>query len=577
MVWSGDAFQELDMAASMEVMPNGEFDYVVVGAGSAGCVAAARLSESGKYRVALLEAGGEDNSFWIHTPIGFGKLYEDPEFNWLYESEPEPELEGARVFQPRGKVLGGSGSINGMVYTRGQHDDFDHWRKLGNPGWGYDDVLPYFKKAEDNEGGANAYRALGGPLRISNAPKHELVDAFIAAGVQAGYPRNQDFNGAHEEGFGYNQLTTRRGRRWSTADGYLHPVRKRSNLQVITEAFAARILFKNGEAAGVEFKKDGVTRAVLARREVILCLGAFNSPQLLQLSGVGPASLMRKMDIPVVVDLPGVGANLQDHFGPAMVYRCTRPITMSDVMNNPVRRIATGLQYILFHKGLMTTNASFGAACIRTDSALPGSDIRLKLALWGRAAAGRSTARKNRLGLLPFSSFSVLMALQHPESCGSVRIKSPDPSAPPAIQFNYLAAPGDRLTCLKAMHIIRRVMSMPAMTPYVSEEITPVTHTASDDALIEFCRQRGRSTLHASCTCKMGTDYMAVVDARLRVRGMRRLRVMDASIMPRIVGSNPNAAVIMIAEKGSAMVLEDAEAAPARHVPAPPRAAALSL
>jgi choline dehydrogenase len=554
-------------------MPMSEFDYVVVGAGSAGCVAAARLSESGKYRVALLEAGGEDNSFWIHTPIGFGRLYEDPDFNWLYESEPEPELAGAKVFQPRGKVLGGSGSINGMVYTRGQHDDFDHWRKLGNPGWSYDDVLSYFKRAENNEGGANAYRAVGGPLSISNAPKHELVDAFIAAGMQAGYPRNEDFNGAHEEGFGYNQLTTRRGRRWSTADAYLHPARKRANLEVITGALATRILFKNGEAAGIEYKKDGAVRTIHARREVVLCLGAFNSPQLLQVSGIGPAALLRGLDISLLADLPGVGANLQDHFGPAMVYRCTKPVTMSDRMNNPVRRIAMGLQYILFHKGLMTTNASFGAACIRTDPALPGSDIRLKLALWGRAAAGRSTARKNRLGLLPFSSFSVLMALQHPESQGSVRIKSPDTSVPPAIRFNYLSAPGDRLTCLKAMHIIRRVMSMPAMAPYVSEEITPGPRVASDAELIEFCRQRGRSTLHASCTCKMGNDDMAVVDSRLRVRGVGRLRVVDASIMPRIVGSNPNAAVIMIAEKGSDMILEDAHAPAMHHAP---RAAALS-
>ena len=324
----------------------GESDYVVVGAGSAGCVVAARLSESGAHRVALIEAGGEDDSFWIHAPLGYGMLYDKPKYNWFYQSEPETELAGTKCYQPRGKVLGGTGSINGMVYVRGQREDFQYWRDLGNTGWAYDDVLPYFRKAEDNDGGANAYRGAGGPLGVSSLPQHELADAFVKAGEQAGYARNDDFNGATQEGFGYHQVTTRKGRRSSTAVAYLYPARKRPNLRVITNAIATRVVFRDGRATGVEFIKDGVAHTAQASREVILCGGAFNSPQLLQLSGVGPKDLLRQHDIPLVAHVPGVGANLQNHFTVDTRYRCTQPITLNDAVNNPLRRLAVGLQYL---------------------------------------------------------------------------------------------------------------------------------------------------------------------------------------------------------------------------------------
>ena len=535
-----------------------EFDYVVVGAGSAGCVVAARLSESGAHSVALLEAGGEADSFWIRAPLGYGKLHDDPRYNWLYESEPEPELGSARIFLPRGKVLGGTGALTGNVYTRGQREDFDQWRQLGNVGWSYDDVLPFFKRAEDNERGANDYHGAGGPVRVSDPPRHELADAFIEAGIQAGYPRNRDFNSVTDEGFGYNQLTTRSGRRCSSADAYLRPARHRSNLRVITDALATRIVFENREAVGIEFKQGTAARGIRARREIILAAGSFNSPQLLQLSGVGPGDLLRSLSIPVVADLPGVGENLQDHFGPAATYRCTRPVTVNDTVNQPLRRLAMGLDYLVFRRGLMTTNASFAGGCIRTDPALSSSDVRLKIALWARSALGRS---KKNMGLLPFSSFSILMALQHPESRGTVRIRSADSSVPPAIGFNFFVSERDRETCVKGLRIIRRIMSMPAIAPYVAEELAPGSQCQTDFDLIDYCRNYGRSSYHSAGSCKMGMDDNAVVDARLRVRGVRRLRVMDASIMPRIVGSNPNAAIVMIGEKGAAMALEDASAA----------------
>ncbi len=533
----------------------GEFDYVVVGGGTAGCVVAARLSESGTHRVALIEAGGEDNSFWIHTPIGYGKLYDDPKYNWTYESEPEPELAGGRSYLPRGRVLGGTGSINGMIYVRGHREDFDGWRQLGNAGWSFDEVLPYFKKSEDNVRGADAYHATGGPIRVEYTRRHELADAFVEAAVQAGFPRNDDVNGASADGFGYNQVTIRGGRRSGTATEYLRPARRRPNLKVILHALATRVLFRDSRAVGVEFRRHGVVESVSARREVILSGGTFNSPQLLQASGVGPADLLRSHGIPVVANMTGVGSNLQDHFQLTVGYRCTRPVTVNDVVNSPLRRTAMGIQYLLFRKGLMATNATLAGGGIRTDPSFASPNCRLQLRLWGRSITGRS---KERMGLHPFSSFIVSATMVHPDNRGTVRIKGSDAAVAPEIRFNYFVSERDRRACVAALKSIRKVMSMPAIAHYVAEEMSPGPQCISDADLIEFCRNRGNTNHHQVGTCKMGVDDQAVVDPRLRVRGIAGLRVIDASIMPTIVGGNTNATTVMIAEKGSAMMLEDA-------------------
>jgi len=532
------------------------FDYVVVGAGTAGCVVAARLAESGRYRVALIEAGGDDDKFWIRAPLGYGRLYGDPRYTWLYESEPEAGWGGTTSLQPRGKVLGGTGSINGMLHLRGQREDFDAWRDAGSAGWGYDEVLPYFKKFEDHELGPDPYRGVGGPVRVSRMPPHPLADAFIAAAQEAGHARNDDFNGATQDGFGYNQLTTRNGERCSTSVAYLWPARHRSNLRVFTRVLALRVLFDGAQATGVEVRRSGdnATRQIRASREVIVSGGSFNSPQLLQLSGIGPAPLLARHGIRLVADRAGVGENLQDHIGAGVTYRCTQPITINDAVNHPLRRVAMGLRYVLFRTGLMATNASYAGGCIRTNANVTAPDVFLAIALWSRATTGRSLAP----GLSPFSGFTVPFFLLHPDSRGSVRIRSADPAVAPEIRFNFFESERDHAASIASLRLIRRIMAMPAMTPYIAEERAPGPTRTSDDELLQFCREKTRSIHHATSTCRMGGDDLAVVDARLRVLGVRGLRVIDASVMPNIVGANPNAATTMIGEKGAAMMLEDA-------------------
>jgi len=535
------------------VSAGGEADYVVVGGGAAGCVVAARLSESGD-RVALLEAGGDDRAFWIRTPLGFGKLYQDARYNWMYEGEAEPGLEGARSFQARGKVLGGTGSINGMIYMRGQREDYDGWRDLGNRGWGYADVLPYFRMSEDNDRGADTFHGSGGPLAVSTLPRHPLADAFVRAGIEAGYPANDDFNGARQEGFGYNQLTTRDGRRCSTTS-FLPHAQSRANLRIMLRCLATRVVFESGRAAAVAYRQEGVTRTIRATKEVILCGGVFNSPQLLLLSGVGPARDLRALGIEVTRDAPGVGANLQDHLTVGATYRCTRPITVSDIVGSPVRRALMGMRYLAFHSGLMAINPSYCGGFIRTRPELAHPNVKLNLQLWNRSGFGRG---RGGVGLHPESSFCAYVYLLHPDSRGSVRLAGRESERPPSILFNFLDSPADRRCAVDGLRALRHVMAQPAVRPYVDAELTPGAARAGDDDLLAYCRETGRSSHHGVGTCRMGQDRMAVVDDRLRVLGVPRLRVIDASIMPRIVAGNTFAATVMIAEKGACMVSEDA-------------------
>jgi choline dehydrogenase len=531
----------------------GRFDYIIVGAGSAGCVLANRLTASGRHRVLLLEAGGRDNHFWIHVPLGYGKLFADAKVNWLYSTEPEPDLGNRRIIQPRGKVLGGSSSINGLLYVRGQAADYDHWRQLGNTGWGFDDVLPYFRKAEDQQRGADDYHGEGGPLSVSDVSEpHPLCEAFIEAAQQAGFPRNDDFNGVTQEGVGYFQLTTRKGRRWSTARGYLKPALNRSNLKVVTDALATRILFEGRRAAGVEYRQGGALHRAQANAEVILSGGAFNCPQLLQLSGVGPAELLRRHGIDVIADMPGVGADLQDHYQVRMQYRCTEPVTMNDVINSWRHRMGEGLRYFVSRKGLLTIGAGYAGAFLRTRPELATPDVQIHFLIFSADTAGAA--------LHPFPGFMMSVCQLRPESRGFVHIKSNDPAAAPAIQPRYLSGRLDCETTVAGIKLLRGIMEKPAIRRYIETEIVPGAGCVSDADMLSYARATGTTVYHPTSTCRMGTDARAVVDPRLRVHGFEGLRVVDASIMPALVSGNTNAAAVMIGEKGADMIVEDARA-----------------
>jgi choline dehydrogenase len=529
------------------------FDYIVVGAGSAGCVLANRLTASGRHRVLLLEAGGKDRNIWIHIPLGYGKLFSNPKVNWLYTTEPEAELDHRRIIQPRGKVLGGSSSINGLLYIRGQAEDFDHWRQLGNAGWSFADVLPYFRRAEDQARGEDALHGVGGPLAVSDVCEpHPLCEAFIAAAQQAGFARNDDFNGPTQEGAGYFQLTARNGRRWSTAVGYLRPARGRHNLVVVPNAPANRILFSGKRAVGVEYRQGERTRTAYANAEVILAAGAFNSPQLLQLSGIGPAPLLRSFGIEVLADMPGVGADLQDHLQVRMQYRCTEPITMNDVINSWRHRLGAGLRYAIARKGLLAIGAGYAGGFFRTNAAVATPDVQVHFIIFSADASGAA--------LHPFPGFIASVCQLRPESRGFVRIKSADPREPPAIRPRYLSSAHDRDTLLAGMKLLRRIMGQPAMQRYIAEERAPGPRCTADADLLAFARASGSTVFHPTSTCRMGSDTTAVVDERLRLRDVEGLRVVDGSIMPTVVSGNTNAAIVMIAEKGADMILADAAA-----------------
>jgi choline dehydrogenase-like flavoprotein len=544
------------------------YDFIVTGAGSAGCVVAARLSESGRHRVLLLEAGPPDTNPWIHIPLGFAKTYVNPQVNWKFETEPQPQLANRRLYLPRGKTLGGSSSINGMVYMRGNHGDYDEWRQRGCEGWDWDSVLPFFKKAENQAHGANEFHGIGGPLHVSDQPgRFELADAVLAAAEQAGIPRNPDFNGARQEGCGYYQTTSSNRRRWSTAKAYLEPARRRPNLTIRTGAQATRILIENHRAVGVEYHTRDGRRTARAGGEIIVSGGAYGSPQLLLLSGLGPAQHLQDMGIDVVQDMPAVGANLHDHFNSYVSWRCTRPITLNDLENRPWRKVSAGVRYFLFRSGPMASNGIHAGLFTRSDPRFERPDIQINIFEW-------STVRRDKERVVPhpFPGFTLSPVHLRPDGRGTVRLASADPLAPPAILFDYLRTDYDMQAVLFGIRLSRSIAAQPALQPYVAAELAPGPAVVSDTDLQDYVRQSGVSNQHPTSSCAMGHGPNTVVDPRLRVHGIDRLRVGDASIMPVAVGGNTNAPTIMIGEKCAAMILEDVAATPARaatKVPAP--------
>jgi choline dehydrogenase len=528
----------------------GQFDYIVVGAGSAGCVLAHRLSAGARYSVLLLEAGPADTNPWIHIPLGYGKLFKDSRVNWQYKTAPESELLGREIFQPRGKVLGGSSSINGLVYVRGQREDFDAWRDAGNPGWGYADVLPYFKRSEDQSRGADDFHGVGGPLAVSDPSEpHVLCDAFIAAAAARGYPCNPDFNGMAQEGFGYFQSTSRSGVRCSAAAAYLRPARRHRSLCVVTGALATGITFSQRRATGVEWRQRGIARRATAIREVLVCAGAINSVQLLELSGLGSGELLQDRGIEVRHDLPGIGEGLQDHLQVRTVVRCTQAVTLNDDMRSVWRQAAIGVRYLLRRKGPLTVSAGYAGGFFRTSATLTRPDAQVHFITFSTDTMGED--------LHPFSGFTASVCQLQPESRGSVHIAGPDPGAAPVIRCRYLSTEHDRRVTVDALQALRRILRALPLRRYYAEEVEPGKSRHSDDEVLAFCRERGSSLYHPAGTARMGRESTAVVDARLRVHGTLGLRVVDASVMPTLVSGNSNAAVIMIAEKAADMILED--------------------
>jgi len=529
------------------------FDYIVVGSGSSGAVVANRLSENPKNRVLLLEAGGRDRNPWIHVPIGYYKTMFNPNTSWNYETEPEDAVGGRSIPWPRGKTLGGSSSINGLLYVRGQHADYDHWRQLGNAGWSWENVLPYFQKAEDQERGGDDFHGKGGPLSVSDIRlRHELCEAFIAAGQEAGIRRNDDFNGPDQEGVGYYQMIERNGLRCSTAVAYLRDAEKRQNFQLATKALVTRVLIENKKAVGIEYSQNGTLHQARCSGEVILSAGAIGSPQILQLSGIADGQMLKSKGIDVQHNLAGVGRNLQDHLQVRMIYKCNRPVTINDTVRNPFKKMMMGLEFLFNRSGILTIGAGQAGGFVRVmpDAATPDMQFHFMT----------MSADKPGQGLHKFSAFTSTVCQLRPESRGYLEIKSADPAEKPALHPNYLSEDLDCRFFVEALKFGRKVAEQPSLKAYISEEMEPGIAVQSDAELLAHTRKKATTVFHPVGTCKMGTDgdAGAVVDERLRVRGIDGLRVADASIMPTLVSGNTNAPCIMIGEKVSDYLKEDA-------------------
>jgi len=534
-----------------------EFDYVIVGAGTAGCVLANRLSEDGKTRVLLLEAGGSDQIVWIQLPIGYGRTFFDRQINWMYDTQPVPGLGGRESYWPRGKVIGGSGSINAMVHVRGQPHDFEDWAALGNQGWGWDDVLPYFVKAEDHDLGEGRYHGAGGPQHVTeiSAKAHPLSRTFIETGKALGLPFAADLNSPNGEGVGIYQINTRHGRRASTANEYLRPALRKGGVTLRTKSHATRILFEGTRATGIAYKRGGKTFEARATREVILSGGSINSPQLLSLSGIGDAAVLKPLGIDVLVDAKAVGRNLQDHLAISYFYK-TRVPTLNDELRPLWGKIKAGLHYVWNRGGPLSMSVNQGGGFVRSGPDAP----RVNLQLYFSPVSYTQTPLSERklLNPDPFSAFLLSFNSCRPTSRGHLQITSADPFEYPSIQPNYLSTQLDIDEAIAGNRMLRAIAQTAPLSDIITEELVPGAHLQGDEALLEDFRNRADTVYHPSCTCMMGPDpATSVVDARLRVHGVQGLRVVDASVFPTITSGNINAPTVMVAEKGAAMILED--------------------